>query len=520
MNGLCIEDLDRVKEVVRHQVREALRMPNTTYADLRVELGEGIGVASEDGNPRGMSRDFGFSLGVRVIVNHPISASGEEGQVLGVSDFNHFKRVLKKALLVAHARASAKARGKEAFIMKWGNLAYNVHPTALAPIPVTQINIVGALKTDPRTVNTKTLLEHVTDISKEAHSCFPRLTRSVVTASSSLERKLFVSSEGACIDTTYAYTGGFPFYVALADGHPPFDIYCDFGNQVGLEAIFEGVNSYGATYRDFCLNLAKEANDLVIAPQLEPTEKPVVVVTDPDFNALVAHEIVAHPSELDRAMKWETGYAGRSWFMKTPKDTMVGQPIGSPLLNAFSDPTLTGAYGHYEYDDEGTPAKRVWHIKDGVFQNFLNSRQTAAMIGTEPNGHFLASDASVAPVIRMSVSSFAAGNRNPKDIIGEVEDGYYFVGHRIPAIGESRQNFRISGRLVRRIRGGELQELYRDGSITSDTKDFFMSIDAVGNDWKIFAIPNCGKGQPMQGKRVGNGGPTMRGLARLAGKAV
>jgi len=30
-------------------------------------------------------------------------------------------------------------------------------------------------------------------------------------------------------------------------------------------------------------------------------------------------------------------------------------------------------------------------------------------------------------------------------------------------------------------------------------------------------MPNCGKGQPMQVKRVGNGGPTMRGIAKLTG---
>jgi TldD protein len=44
-----------------------------------------------------------------------------------------------------------------------------------------------------------------------------------------------------------------------------------------------------------------------------------------------------------------------------------------------------------------------------------------------------------------------------------------------------------------------------------------MSIDAVGTDFRLHPIPNCGKGQPMQTKRLGNGGPTMRGRARLTG---
>ena len=44
-----------------------------------------------------------------------------------------------------------------------------------------------------------------------------------------------------------------------------------------------------------------------------------------------------------------------------------------------------------------------------------------------------------------------------------------------------------------------------------------MHVDAVGSDFRLYPIPNCGKGQPMQSKRLGNGGPTMRGRARLTG---
>ncbi len=50
-----------------------------------------------------------------------------------------------------------------------------------------------------------------------------------------------------------------------------------------------------------------------------------------------------------------------------------------------------------------------------------------------------------------------------------------------------------------------------------DSRDFFMRIDSMGNDFRVFPIPNCGKGQPMQTKRMSNGGPTMRSRARVVG---
>ena len=44
-----------------------------------------------------------------------------------------------------------------------------------------------------------------------------------------------------------------------------------------------------------------------------------------------------------------------------------------------------------------------------------------------------------------------------------------------------------------------------------------MKIDAVGDDFRLYPISNCGKGQPMQTKKLGNGGPTMRSRAILTG---
>jgi TldD protein len=212
----------------------------------------------------------------------------------------------------------------------------------------------------------------------------------------------------------------------------------------------------------------------------------------------------------------ETAYAGRSWLLAGLGDHQVGKRVASPLVTAVSDPSLPG-YGHYEYDDEGTPARRVVHIDRGVFQGFMNSRQTAAIFGGAPNGHFKATDASLVPLVRMSSTVFERGDRQPRDLIGEVEHGYYLAGHRIPSIAESRENFRISARKVYEIERGQLGRLYRDGGIVADSRDYLMHVDAVGTDFRIYPIANCGKGQPMQSRKLGNGGPTMRSRARLAG---
>src|SRR5262249_58354553 len=128
----------------------------------------------------------------------------------------------------------------------------------------------------------------------------------------------------------------------------------------------------------------------------------------------------------------EMAYAGRSWLLGSLHDTQVGQAVASRLVSAFSDPGLPG-YGHYAYDHDGTPARRVVHIDHGVYRGFLNSRQTAQIFGDQPNGHYKAADASLVPLIRMSNTVFASCGGDPRWILQDVDRVYYLVALRLPS---------------------------------------------------------------------------------------
>jgi len=514
--GLHITSLDSIRPLVAQAPSEAKRKRSIKYVDVRVQITEGVGSWSEDGAPKASSQDWGFSLGVRVIAAKGIAASGYYGRLLGVSDFLHFPQVLLSAIDAASQRALANSLHKERFAQLMP-LGQSVTPTELARIDIHQAIVEAVFAIDPRNITPDFFSNFVCEAGLRAKRSHPSIKKVEVSASSVISRQLFSSSEGAFIDQSSCSTGGTVFVLAQnASGNRPVDLYHHTGNQLGFEALSLGKNAHKMTLSQFARQIADEANTLSEAKPAPSKDKPVVVVLDPDLVALFAHEIIGHPAELDRAIKMETGYAGRSWFFTDLQKSMVGKKIGSPLLTAFSDPTLRGGYGHYLYDDEGTPAKRVYHINKGIFQDFLNSRQTAAIVGAAPNGHYKANDASVVPLIRMSVSAIAPGKSNPASIISDVEHGYYCVGHRIPSISESRENFQIAPRLIYEIRHGRLGRVFRDGRVTANSKDFFNSIDAVGSDFTIFPIPNCGKGQPMQAKQVGNGGPTIRAQAMIA----
>ena len=70
---------------------------------------------------------------------------------------------------------------------------------------------------------------------------------------------------------------------------------------------------------------------------------------------------------------------------------LLNKPILPTFLSVADDPTLTNfeghpLSGHYSYDDEGQPARRVQLVDDGVLKTFLMSRLPVASFG-QSNGH-------------------------------------------------------------------------------------------------------------------------------------
>ena len=511
--------IEQIKPLVQSLATEYARsLGHLRYADIRVEIIEGKAAAAENGSSKYSGEDYGFAFGIRVLAGDRMVGPGYFGRSLGAADLASLEAILKEGIRSAYRRALANGEWKAEAKGKFGSLGDALMDTRLHPIEVRQDVVTPEYQIDPRAVDLGEMVRYTTDISKQVVGADTQLRYNYISTVTQLARELFASSEGALIDQAYALTQGMCYVVAVSDGASQ-ELYDVLGHQRGWEILLRGVDEplmQFPTFVDFSLTLAREVVELVNAPPLPSTEREVVVVTDPHYNTLVSHEIIGHPVELDRVLKMETAYAGRSWLLRDLNEHQLGKQIASPLVTAYSDPSLPG-YGHYKYDHEGTPAKRVVHIEKGIFKGFMNSRQTAAIFGGDPNGHWKATEASLIPLIRMSNTVFAQGSRDARDIIKDVDHGYYLSGHRIPSIAESRENFRISARKVYEIRNGQLGQLYRDGGIMADTRDYLLNVDAVGNDFRLYPIPNCGKGQPMQTKRLGNGAPTMRSRAKLTG---
>ena len=515
--AVTIDILDRLRPNLASLIQDrAKTLAGMRYCDLRISVREEKGAMAENGNEKASAEDYIFDFGVRAIAGTRISAAGYFGQILGSADAGNIENVVWQGIRQAHQRARSSARMKGITRGRFGALGESLSGTDLAPIAVAKDSVPAIYSQDPRAVPLVETVKMAVDGCKALKS--GSVVYAAASASTFLLRELFLNSDGADIDQSFAQTEGFAIAICAGE-HGTFELYDFTGHQRGWEVLSEGYENGPIVlprFVDFCKKLGDDAAEVAAAPPLKPPDKEVTIVTNPHFNTLLVHEVVGHPSELDRALKYETAYAGRSWFLKNLWENQLGQQIASSLVTAYSDPLMEG-YGSFKYDHDGTPARRAHIIRDGVLEEFLNNRQTAAIMGVEPNGSARSTDSHLVPLIRMTNTIFAPGEQDPQDIISQVDDGYYIGGHRTPSIAESRENFRITAVKVYEIKNGQLGQLYRDGGITADSRDYFMSIDAVGNDLRVNPIPNCGKGQPMQAKRMSNGGPTMRGIARLTG---
>jgi TldD protein len=327
-----------------------------------------------------------------------------------------------------------------------------------------------------------------------------RIIKSQVSMSYSIVSKLFVSSEGSKIHQNFSDVIADLSATAHENGLTQ-SVNITEGGRGGIEKL-----SNDREIRETAKFISDKAAQLIDAKPVK--EEKTIVVMNPDFVALLTHEILGHPSEADRVLGKEMAWAGGAWWAGK-----LEEKIGSDNLNVFDDPTLEGTLGHYGFDDEGNKATRTELVKNGVLSNHMQSRETAEIFHTNPSANMRASSYRFMPLIRMACTCIDRGDWEPDEMVADIKNGYLISNMKIPSIDMKRYNWSISCQFAQKIENGEITDLLRDVIVLGTAPDFFKSIDACGKDFTVRPITNCGKGDPMQSMAMGNGGPSIRATA-------
>ena len=309
-----------------------------------------------------------------------------------------------------------------------------------------------------------------------------------------------VTSDGVQIDQQFHYI--VPGYAAVANKGAQTQSRTGGGwgsaRQGGLEqlAAFD--------FPDSARQVAEEAIALVDAPECPGTTADVLLM--PSQMMLQIHESIGHPLELDRILGDERNYAGTSFV--TPE--MFGSyRYGSALLNVSYDPTRAEEFASYRWDDDGTPAKKVWLIRDGILVAPLGARLSQARAGLQGTANARASNWNRPPIDRMANLNVEPGASTLEAMIASIERGVLMRSNVSWSIDDARNKFQFGCEWGERIEDGKRVGVVKNPNYRGVSATFWRSLRMVGDasTFEVHGTLNCGKGEPNQAVHCGHAAP-------------
>jgi TldD protein len=462
--------------------RDEAQRHGVEYADARAVQEDSESIDVRDDTVQGVGRATSRGVGVRVLAGgswgFAATSDGNEGQV---------RRAVERAVDIARASATVQRER-----------------VRLDDSPPPSGSYTTPHERDPFDVP---LVEKVDHLLAAAAAGREAAGVAYVEATSDAWRRrtAFRSTEGGRFDQTVLQIGGGMRALAIKAGDVQRRSYPNS---------FRGQFTGGGWEDVVALDLAgharataEEAVALLDAPDLPAGQRTLIL--ESSQLALQVHESVGHATELDRILGMERAYAGTSFVEVADRGRLQ---YGSPLITITADATTPGAMGTFGYDDDGVAAGETTLIQDGLLVGFLTNRESAGAIGERSNGTARADSWSTIPLIRMNNVSLQPREGDLESIVADTDEGILLLTNKSWSIDDRRVNFQFACEAAYEIRNGERGQLYKNPTYAGRTTDFWGSCDAVGgaDDWRVWGIPNCGKGQPGQVARVAHGAATGR----------
>jgi len=470
-----------VEDLATYAVDQALAA-GASYADVRIVDNRQESVSVRSGRVDALQSQTDVGFGIRVI------AEGAWGFAASARlDREEIARVAREAVRIAHASARV-----------------NREPVALTPLPPVREQWRSQFAVDPFSVPMEEKIELLMDADRVLRQQ-EQITVSGGSISYSTSRKVFASSEGRLINQEKTETGAQIFATAVSGPEAQERSYPSslegLHAAAGYELVEEVDLMAGAE------TIGREAVALLSAPPCPEGEMPIII--DGSHMALQIHESCGHPIELDRVLGTEASYAGTSFL--TP-EKLGSFRYGSPLVNIYADATIPGGLGSFAFDDEGVPAQRTPIVVGGIFQGYLSSRESAPRVGLTSSGAMRAESWNRIPLVRMTNVNLEPGDWTLEEMIKDTRHGLFLQTTRSWSIDDQRLNFQFGCQVGWLIENGFLTHMVSNPNYQGVTPQFWGTCDAIANqdEWRIWGVVNCAKGEPVQLMHVGHGAAPTR----------
>jgi len=365
------------------------------------------------------------------------------------------------------------------------------NPIKLAPIKTTEDKIISKPRKDPSKIPIEGKIGMTLAISKVILGYDKRLKSCTIDYLDLTGKNYFINNEGTYIEQDKLYV--WSRITATAKEASIFTFSREeIGSTAGYEVFdVETPNIVGE-------RVAKRAIEQLRAKAPKGGTFPVIL--GPNVVGVFVHEAFGHLAEADLTL---------SGSVLSDK---LGRKIASENVTFYDDGTVDGAFGSFKYDDEGVLAQKTLLVKDGVVVGLMHNRETAHKLNAKPTGNARAEDFRVEPIIRMRNTFMEPKDYTFEELIEDVKNGYYFKSFRG---GQANLDgtFQVGIQEAYEIVKGELGEPVRNASISGNTLETLLKVDAAGKDFELWP-GRCGKGQTAF---TCDGGPHIRVKEVLVG---
>ncbi len=469
---------------------DAASAGGASYADVRVAARRQQNVSTRDAIVQGVSDTDTYGIGVRTLVD-------------GAWGFAGTSKLDRESVAKITQLALGQARS---------NRAGQLRPVVLAPTPGNQTGEwKSPIEVDPFDVPIQDKVAFLLTANEAALKV--RGVRNVTSSMFFLrEEKSLMTSDGSyVVQTIYRAQPSMNITAVSAD-------FSDFQSVASNEVAPRGLG-YEHVINSRLAERAPEWAELAVqklsARPVEPGRYDLLL--HPSNLWLTIHEVVGHPTELDRALGFEANYAGTS-FIAPPEDVLGKMQYGSELMNIVGDREQVGSLGAVGWDDEAVKPVKFDIVKNGIFVDYQTTREQATMMAdyyrrvgkpVRSYGCSYAQSWSDVQFQRMPNVSLQPGNNDDtwESMIAKVDRGIAIVGDGSFSIDQQRYNGQFAGQVFHEVRGGKIVGQLKDVAYQFRTPDFWKGLKAIGGprSYHLGGAFGDGKGQPAQSNSVSHG---------------
>ena len=449
-----------VEQQLIKEVLDKAMQKGGDFGDIYIEQKRSTAIRCEAGKIEKIQSGVDIGAGVRVI-------SGEATAYAYTNDLSR-EGLLNVAGIVSHAAAGAKKD-------------INLDFTKVKPL------VEFSFEEKPSDVDTYRKVEAVLAADQAARAVDNSLVKQVIVGYGDVVQQVtMANSAGEYVEDERIRTRLVVQAVAVSGAVM----------QTGYEAV-GGLSGFELLHKDLPAQVggtaARKAVNMLSAQPAPAGRMPVVIAGE--AGGTMVHEACGHGLEADLVQKGLSVYAGKK-----------GQLVASEEISVVEDPTLNAKYGSYSFDDEGIPSRKVTLIENGVLNDFMYDRLTAANDGVQSNGHGRRESYQHKPIPRMGNTIIAPGKTDPARIIRETGTGLLVKKMGGGQVNTTTGDFVFDVAEGYLIRDGEVGPMVRGATLTGNGPEVLRIVEMVGKDLG-FAIGTCGK--DGQGVPVSDAQPTL-----------